>query len=40
MTEDDYNYYNDAVKNRRDIRYKIRKNAVNGTIDGTESLLK
>ena len=27
-------------KNRRDIRYKIRKNAVNGTIDGTESLLK
>lgn len=22
------------------IRYKIRKNAVNGTIDGTESLLK
>ena len=40
MAEDDYNYYNDAVKNRRDIRYKIRKNAVNGTIDGTESLLK
>lgn len=40
MAEDDYNYYNDAVKNRRDIRYKIRKIAVNGTIDGTESLLK
>ena len=38
--EDVYNYYNDSVKKRRDIRYKIRSNAVNGSIDATESLLK
>ena len=40
MAEDDYNYYNDSVKNRRDVRYKIRRNAVNGTLDATQSLLK
>ena len=40
MAEDDYNYYNDSFKKRRDIRYKIRSNAVNGSIDATESLLK
>lgn len=40
MAEDDYGYYNDSVKNRRNIRYKIRKNAVNGVMDATNSLLK
>jgi len=40
MAEDDYNYYNDSVKNRRNIRSKIRSNAVNGTINAMQNLLR
>ena len=40
IAEDDYNYYNQYKTNKINTQYKIRKNAVNGLLNSTQSLLK